>query len=107
MLELRNALINTFINGELTISATCVSSGNASDTCEDITERQVPATNSTGIDTSSTGTMSTPIKEGIYILPGATHTYPITFNFIETGQNQNYNQGKTFNGGWAKNNKKR
>ena len=38
------------------------------------------------------------IKENIVIEPGITHEYNIDITFVETGNSQNYNQGKTLSG---------
>ncbi len=80
-------LINEITNGELVISATCVAS---SGTCNSIPQTQVP--------TYTTETHNVNVKKNILIPAGVTHTYTFTILFKETGSNQNYNQGKLFNG---------
>ena len=74
------SLTNTFERDELVLSATCISS---TGTCEGIEETPVA---------------SGDIISNIIISPGITHTYTITFKFIETSSVQNYNQGAVFNG---------
>ena len=60
--------------------------------------------NSSGtVDGICTGLTETPVKtktitKNIPIESGVTHNYTITITFKETGENQNYNQGKSFNG---------
>ena len=83
-----DALVNTFINNEIVVRATCVQTheGIVTGTCEDIYD--VPVSNS----------LPSPIKEDIPIASGYTHTYSITIEFIETGSSQDYNQDKEFSG---------
>ena len=79
-------LTNTILKNELVISATCKrlnASGTVEGTCEPITELPVRAKR---------------IAKNILIESGFTHEYTFTFLFKETDANQNYNQGKEFNG---------
>ena len=79
-------LNNEFIKNEIVISATCErlnSQGIVDGTCNNIEEKPVAR-------------LSIPQK--ISIEAGITHKYTVTVKFIDTGKNQNYNQGKTFNG---------
>ena len=64
-------LVNTIVNGELVLSATC---------------------------TASTEITDAYMYGSITIAPGVTHTYTVTALFKETGSNQNYNQNKSFIG---------
>ena len=80
-------LLNTIINGELVISATCTAS---SGSCLNMPETQVPPTTVTVNNVFVYG--------GVEIPVGVTHTYTITIEFKETGSNQNYNQNKSFSG---------
>ena len=80
------SLTNTIINDELVISATCQrlnTSGTVEGTCESIS--QVPISDMT-------------IAKKINIESGVTHKYTFTILFKETNADQNYNQGKKFNG---------
>ena len=79
-------LSNTITNDEMVISATCErlnSSGTVDGTCAGLTETPVK---------TKTITKNIPIESGV------THNYIITITFKETGENQNYNQGKSFSG---------
>ena len=79
-------LTNTVLKNELVISATCKrlnSSGTVEGTCEPITELPVRAKR---------------IAQNISIESGFTYEYTFTFLFKETNADQNYNQGKEFNG---------
>ena len=76
------SLTNTIERDELVMSATCVSTEG---TCE-------------GIDSAPVGTTVGIIKKNIPIKSGTTHTYVITFSFLERNSEQNYNQGKDFIG---------
>ena len=85
-------LINTIINNELVLEATCTSYSDYDNkiiegTCKDIEK--------TPIIESSISTSSI-IKEEILIDSGITHEYEIKITFIEKNDSQNYNQGKTF-----------
>ena len=79
-------LTNTILKNELVISATCKrlnASGAVEGTCESIS--QVPISDMT-------------IAKKINIEAGITHKYTFTILFKETNADQNYNQGKEFNG---------
>ena len=80
------SLTNTIINNELVLSATCQrlnASGTVEGTCNAIS--QAPISDMT-------------IAKKISIESGITHKYTFTILFKETNANQNYNQGKEFNG---------
>ena len=80
------SLTNTITNNELVIEATCKrlnSSGTVEGTCESISRKAVS---------------SNKIKSNISIEPGITHVYTIKVTFIDTGEPQNYNKNKSFNG---------
>ena len=79
-------LTNTITNNELVLSATCQRL-NASGTVEGICEAisQAPISDMT-------------IAKKISIESGITHKYTFTILFKETNSDQNYNQGKEFNG---------
>ena len=80
------SLTNGIINDELVISATCQrlnASGVVEGTCESIS--QAPISDMT-------------ISNKISIDSGITHKYTFTILFKETNAEQNYNQGKEFNG---------
>ena len=80
------SLINEIIKNELVISATCQrlnASGIVEETCNAIS--QAPISDTT-------------IAKKISIESGITHKYTFTILFKETNANQNYNQGKEFNG---------
>ena len=79
-------LTNTITNNELVLSATCQrlnASGTVEGTCESIP--QAPISDMT-------------IAKKISIESGITHKYTFTILFKETNADQNYNQGKEFNG---------
>ena len=79
-------LTNTILKNELVISATCKrlnSSGIVEGTCESIS--QAPISDMT-------------IAKKISIEAGITHKYTFTILFKEINADQNYNQGKEFNG---------
>ena len=79
-------LTNTILKNELVISATCKrlnASGTVEGTCEPIDELPVRAKR---------------IAKNISIESGFTHEYTFTFLFKDTNADQNYNQGKEFNG---------
>ena len=79
-------LTNTITNNELVLSATCQrlnSAGTVEGTCESIS--QAPISDMT-------------IAKKISIESGFTHKYTFTILFKETNADQNYNQGKEFNG---------
>ena len=80
------SLTNTITNNELVLSATCQrlnASGTVEGTCESIS--QAPISDMT-------------IAKKISIESGITHKYTFTILFKETNSDQNYNQGKEFNG---------
>ena len=80
------SLTNGITNDELVISATCQrlnANGTVEGTCESIS--QVPISDMT-------------IAKKISIESGITHKYTFTILFKETNADQNYNQGKEFNG---------
>ena len=80
------SLTNEITNNELVLSATCQrlnASGTVEGTCESIS--QVPISDMT-------------IAKKISIESGITHKYTFTILFKETNAEQNYNQGKEFNG---------
>ena len=79
-------LTNEIINDELVIEATCKrlnSSNTEEGTCESI---------------SQTPIKSDTIKKNISIEPSITHEYTVKVTFIDTGEPQNYNKNKSFNG---------
>ena len=79
-------LTNGITNDELVLSATCQrlnASGTVEGTCESIS--QAPISDMT-------------IAKKISIESGITHKYTFTILFKETNADQNYNQGKEFNG---------
>lgn len=85
-------LLNTFINNEIKYSLTCTqytdygtSNAAVSGTCEG--ENDVPI-----------GSSTREIMLNIPIEAGKTHVYVMEILFTETFTNQNYNQGKIFNG---------
>ena len=80
------SLTNTITNDELVFEATCKrlnSSGTEDGTCESISQKAVS---------------SNKIKSNISIEPGVTHVYTVKVTFIDTGEPQNYNKNKSFNG---------
>ena len=80
------SLTNGITNDELVLSATCQrlnASGTVEGTCESIS--QAPISDMT-------------IAKKINIESGITHKYTFTILFKETNSDQNYNQGKEFNG---------
>ena len=80
-------LVNTIVNGELVLSATCSAS---TGTCDNLPQRAVHSTSTEITDAYMYGPIT--------IAPGVTHTYTVTVLFKETGSNQNYNQNKEFYG---------
>ena len=80
------SLTNTITNNELVLSATCQrlnASGTVEGTCESISQASIS---------------DVTIAKKISIESGITHKYTFTILFKETNANQNYNQGKEFNG---------
>ena len=79
-------LTNTITNNELVLSATCQrlnANGTVEGTCESISQASIS---------------DMTIAKKINIESGFTHKYTFTILFKETNANQNYNQGKEFNG---------
>ena len=80
------SLTNTISNNELVLSATCQrlnSAGTVEGTCESISQAAIS---------------DMTIAKKISIESGITHKYTFTILFKETNADQNYNQGKEFNG---------
>ena len=80
------SLTNTITNNELVLSATCQrlnASGTVEGTCESISQAAIS---------------DMTIAKKINIESGFTHKYTFTILFKETNADQNYNQGKEFNG---------
>ena len=80
------SLTNGITNDELVISATCQrlnASGTVDGTCESISQASIS---------------NLTIAKKISIESGITHKYTFTILFKETNADQNYNQGKEFNG---------
>lgn len=78
-------LLNTFVDKkDLTMGMTCTSNKS---TCDDVYESEIVGSGQNKV-----------IKGPISIDAGETHTYLVTINFLETGSNQDVNQGKTLSG---------
>ena len=80
------SLTNTITKNELVLSATCQrlnASGTVEGTCESISQAPIS---------------DMKIAKKISIESGITHKYTFTILFKDTNANQNYNQGKEFNG---------
>ena len=80
------SLTNTISNNELVLSATCQrlnSAGTVEGTCESISQAAIS---------------DMTIAKRVSIESGITHKYTFTILFKETNADQNYNQGKEFNG---------
>ena len=80
------SLTNEITNNEMVISATCQrlnASGTVEGTCESISQAAIS---------------DMTIAKKINIEAGITHKYTFTVLFKETNADQNYNQGKEFNG---------
>ena len=80
------SLTNTITNNELVLSATCQrlnSAGTVEGTCESISQASIS---------------DMTIAKKINIESGFTHKYTFTILFKEINADQNYNQGKEFNG---------
>ena len=89
-------LYNEIQKEELVIRSECTSSGVTDGTCDNTDNVIVPQTAEV---TAETNKVLYPYKEAVLILPGETHTYTITIEFINyTNKPQNYNQGKKFYG---------
>ena len=89
-------LFNEIQKEELVIRSECTSSGVTDGTCDNTDNVVVPQTSKV---TAETNKLLYPYKEAAHILPGETHTYTVTIEFINyTSKTQNYNQGKKFYG---------
>ena len=80
------SLTNEITNNEMVISATCQrlnASGTVEGTCESISQAAIS---------------DMTIAKRVSIESGITHKYTFTILFKETNADQNYNQGKEFNG---------
>ena len=89
-------LYNEIQKEELVIRSECTSSGVTGGTCENTDNVVIPQTSEV---TAETNTVLYPYKENVLILPGETHTYTVTIEFINYDDKaQNYNQGKRFYG---------
>ena len=89
-------LYNEIQKEELVIRSTCTSSGVTGGTCDNTDNVVIPQTLEV---TAETNKVIYPYKENVLILPGETHTYTVTIEFINyEDKAQNYNQGKRFYG---------
>ena len=89
-------LYNEVQKDELVIRSTCTSTGATGGTCDNTDNVVIPQTTEV---TAETNKVLYPYKENVLILPGETHTYTITIEFINyEDKAQNYNQGKNFYG---------
>ena len=89
-------LYNEIQKEELVIRSTCTSSGVTGGTCDNTDNVVIPQTSEV---TAETNKVIHPYKENVLILPGETHTYTVTIEFINYDDKaQNYNQGKRFYG---------
>ena len=89
-------LFNEIQKNELVIRSECTSSGVTGGTCDNTDNVVVPQTAEV---TAETNKVLYPYKEAALILPGETHTYTVTIEFINyTNKPQNYNQSKKFHG---------
>ena len=89
-------LYNEIQKEELVIRSTCTSSGATGGTCENTSNVVIPQTAEV---TAESNKVLYPYKENVKILPGETHTYTVTIEFINYDDKaQNYNQGKRFYG---------
>ena len=89
-------LYNEIQKDELVIRSTCTSSGVTGGTCSSTDNVVIPQTSEV---TAETNKVLYPYKENVLILPGETHTYTVTIEFINYDDKaQNYNQGKRFYG---------
>ena len=89
-------LFNEIQKEELVIRSECTSSGVTGGSCDNTDNVVVPQTAEV---TAETNKVLYPYKEAALILPGETHTYTVTIEFINyTNKPQNYNQGKKFYG---------
>lgn len=80
-------LVNEIENNEMVLSATCTRMNGTTEeedgACNDIEDMPI---------------YDTTIKKKIVIEPNIVHKYDLTITFLELNDNQNYNQGKKFNG---------
>ena len=89
-------LYNEVQKDELVIRSTCTSTGATGGTCDNTNNVIIPQTTEV---TAEANKVLYPYKENVLILPGETHTYTITIEFINyEDKPQNYNQGKKFYG---------
>ena len=89
-------LYNEIQKEELVIRSTCTSSGVTGGTCSSTDNVVIPQTAEVN---AAANKVLYPYKENVLILPGETHTYTVTIEFINyTDKHQNYNQGKRFYG---------
>ena len=89
-------LYNEIQKEELVIRSTCTSSGVTGGTCDNTDNVVIPQTSEVN---AAANKVLHPYKENVLILPGETHTYTVTIEFINyTDKHQNYNQGKKFYG---------
>ena len=89
-------LYNEVQKDELVIRSTCTSSGATGGTCDNTDNVVIPQTPEV---TAEANKVLYPYKENVLILPGETHTYTVTIEFINyEDKPQNYNQGKRFYG---------
>ena len=89
-------LYNEIQKDELVIRSTCTSSGVTGGTCDNTDNVVIPQTSEVNAGANK---VLYPYKENVLILPGETHTYTVTIEFINyTDKHQNYNQGKRFYG---------
>ena len=89
-------LYNEIQKDELVIRSTCTSSGATGGTCDNTDNVVIPQTSEVN---AAANKVLHPYKENVLILPGETHTYTVTIEFINyEDKHQNYNQGKRFYG---------
>ena len=89
-------LYNEIQKDELVIRSTCTSTGATGGTCSSTDNVVIPQTSEV---TAEANKVIYPYKENVLILPGETHTYTVTIEFINyEDKHQNYNQGKRFYG---------
>ena len=89
-------LYNEIQKEELVIRSTCTSSGATGGTCSSTDNVAIPQTSEVN---AAANKVLYPYKENVLILPGETHTYTVTIEFINYDDKaQNYNQGKRFYG---------
>ena len=89
-------LYNEIQKDELVIRSTCTSSGTTGGACDNTDNVVIPQTAEVIAEANK---VIYPYKENVLILPGETHTYTVTIEFINyEDKAQNYNQGKRFYG---------